>query len=569
MSPRRSGRSGSRRDGVQREAAVARRSRTARPAVNARRRRERPPECVTAPWPTPQPIPSELPPVLSFATDWLPMALAPWVTDIAERAQCPVDFVAVGAVVAAAALIGRQVAIRPKRADDWTVIPNLWGLAIGRPGLMKSAALAETLRPLQPLITDARIAYEQQRAAHRFRHAEHRARQQALTRRLREALQHEESTDELRYAFDVPEPATPRERRYLVNDATVEKLGELLNHNPNGLLLFRDEISGFLRLMDRPGHENDRSFYCEAWNGGGAYIYDRLGRGTLHIEAACVSILGGIQPGPLYAYLHETFAGGGDDGLIQRFQLAVFPDPLPQWCHVDRWPDVDARTRAFAIYRQLARLDLATLEAEELTPEQRPFLRFASDAQELFDVWRAQLEAKLRGDEDHPVVISHLAKYRSLMPSLALIIHLLEAVDCGTRGPVPLAAAQRAAAWCTYLEGHARRLYASVTDPVRVAAALLARKLTLGRLATPFTARDVYRHAWTGLTEPRVVHRALELLAALCWIRSEPTLPIEDGGRPSVRFHVNPMVRRPPTITPGGLPRRPQRGRSRLGPTTN
>ena len=536
--------------------------------MKAGRRRERPSGRVTAPWSPLQPIPSELPPVPPFTTDLLPTALAPWVTDIAERAQCPVDFVAIGAVVAAAAVIGRQVAIRPKRADDWTVIPNVWGLAVGRPGLMKSAALAETLKPLQPLITDARIAYEQQRAAHRFRHAEHRARQQALTRRLREALEHEESTDELRYAFDVPEPAVPRERRYIVNDATVEKLGELLNHNPNGLLLFRDELSGFLGLMDRPGHENDRAFFCEAWNGGGAYIYDRLGRGTLRIEAACVSILGGIQPGPLYAYLQETFAGGGDDGLIQRFQLTVFPDPLPRWRHVDRWPDVDARARAFAVYRQLARLDLATVEAEELTPEERPFLRFAPDAQELFDGWRAELEAKLRSDEDHPVVVSHLAKYRSLMPSLALIIHLIDAIDHGRHGPVSRAAVQRAAAWCTYLEAHARRLYASVTDPVRVAAALLARKLTHGRLPSPFSARDVYRHAWTGLTEPRVVQRSIELLAHLGWIRPEPSGAV-DGGRPTVRFRLNPMARRTPTIKQGNSPR-PRRGReSWIGPTTN
>jgi len=41
----------------------------------------------------------------------------------------------------------------------------------------------------------------------------------------------------------------------------VEKLAELLNHHPNGLLLFRDELSGWLHTMDRPGHENDRAFY--------------------------------------------------------------------------------------------------------------------------------------------------------------------------------------------------------------------------------------------------------------------------------------------------------------------
>ncbi len=79
--------------------------------------------------------------------------------------------------------------------------------------------------------------------------------------------------------------------------------------------------------------------------------------------------------------------------------------------------------------RQLATLDLAAIDAEELTPAERPFLRFAPDAQALFDAWRAKLEATLRSDDDHPVVVSHLAKYRSLMPSLALIVHLIDAVD--------------------------------------------------------------------------------------------------------------------------------------------
>jgi putative DNA primase/helicase len=57
--------------------------------------------------------------------------------------------------------------------------------------------------------------------------------------------------------------------------------------------------------------------------------------------------------------------------------------------------------------------------AEDLTPEELPFLRFEAEAQELFDGWRADLEHRLRAEEDHPVLLSHLAKYRSLLPSLA------------------------------------------------------------------------------------------------------------------------------------------------------
>ena len=101
-----------------------------------------------AAWPEPQPVPRGRPPVPAFNVAWLPDVLAAWVADVADRVQCPPDFVAVGGLVAAAAVIGRKVAIRPKQQDDWAVVPNLWGLAVGPPGSLKSPALAEALRPL-------------------------------------------------------------------------------------------------------------------------------------------------------------------------------------------------------------------------------------------------------------------------------------------------------------------------------------------------------------------------------------------------------------------------------------
>ena len=77
---------------------------------------------------------------------------------------------------------------------------------------------------------------------------------------------------------------------------------------------------------------------------------------------------------------------------------------------------------------------------------------------------------------------------------------------------------------------------------VRVStAALLATRMVRGRLANPFTAREVYRNDWTGLTEPRVVGEALESLRELGWIRSEAAIA-RDEGQPAVRFHINPRV---------------------------
>jgi Protein of unknown function (DUF3987) len=79
--------------------------------------------------------------------------------------------------------------------------------------------------------------------------------------------------------------------------------------------------------MDRPGHENDRAFYCEAWNGTDAYTYDRIGRGTLHIRAACLSVLGGIQPGPLERYWRDVFGGLGEPAEKRRVETRAVPIP--------------------------------------------------------------------------------------------------------------------------------------------------------------------------------------------------------------------------------------------------
>ncbi len=160
----------------------------------------------------------------------------PWIADIADRAQCPPDFLGIATLVAIGAVVGRTLAIRPKRHDDWTVVPNLWGIAIGRPGVMKTPALEEALRPLHRLVLDARKDHEQRLADHAFTLAEAQARLEVAKKKLKKAVAKGLPTEALRDAFTAPLPPAPTERRYLVNDATVEKLGELLNQNPNGLL---------------------------------------------------------------------------------------------------------------------------------------------------------------------------------------------------------------------------------------------------------------------------------------------------------------------------------------------
>ncbi|MBA2442523.1 MAG: DUF3987 domain-containing protein, partial [Rubrobacter sp.] len=285
-------------------------------------------------WEEPVPLPEGLPPVMEFDPEMLPKSLRGWISDIAERMQIPPDFCAAGAVVVAGSLVGRKLGIRPKRHDDWLVVPNLWGAVVGRPAMLKSPALAEIMKPLDRLVAEAREEHEREYAAYErevsMHKAEAKAREKDLEAAAREAVKSGDRSgleEAARNKQEAGEPEEPAPRRYKTEDPTVEKLCELLIANPQGILVHRDELSGWLRSLDKQGRESDRSLYLEAWNGTGSYEVDRIGRGSLYVPALCVSILGGIQPGPLGSYVWEATQGAeGNDGLLQRFQLLVWPD---------------------------------------------------------------------------------------------------------------------------------------------------------------------------------------------------------------------------------------------------
>jgi hypothetical protein len=69
--------------------------------------------------------------------------------------------------------------------------------------------------------------------------------------------------------FDAPEPREPTERRYVTNDTSYEKLGEILAENPNGILAHRDELVSLLKTLDREEFAAARGFFLTAWNGKG------------------------------------------------------------------------------------------------------------------------------------------------------------------------------------------------------------------------------------------------------------------------------------------------------------
>jgi putative DNA primase/helicase len=477
-------------------------------------------------WREPESLGEELPSVPPFDAGLLPVSLRPMVEDVADRIQVPLDFPAVVAVATLAGVCGRRALIQPKEHDSsWLIVPNLWGGIVGDPGKKKSPVIAAITAPARAVEADWRADHAV--AMREYEAAQERAKLDNTV--WTASYKHAKKKGQALPAKPESNISEPLQRRLIAVDATFEKLHELLAENPAGLFVLRDELTGWLASLEKQGRESERAFYLECWAGDSGFTIDRIGRGSIHVEHCCVSLFGGIQPPRLRAYLADALRDGpSNDGLIQRFQLLVWPDAKKDWSYRDRLPDAKAMRAAEDVYRRIAGMNA-----------DNPLrLKFTADAQALFVAWLTDLETRLRADEISPFMQAHLAKYGKLMPALALLFSIADS----SLEAVGLHHAQQAADWCEYLAHHARRVYASRISPERLAAMSLAQRLKKGwkRDKGTFTIRDVYQNDWSGLGTAHEVRAAVRVLEDAGWVRAEK--PKSDTGRPSEVYAVNPRI---------------------------
>ena len=212
-------------------------------------------------------------------------------------------------------------------------------------------------------------------------------------------------------------------------------------------------------------------------------------------------------------------------GYFRRFQLLVWPEEDGRGSWSIGAPDVEALETVCEIFTAI---DEGEFELPEEECDGIPVFRFDEEAQQLFYDWLSQLEGRLRSAELRatPAFESHLAKYRSLMPSLALLFHLVDVIRGESQGPVSVESAKLAADWCEYLELHARKIYADELKTGLSSAHALADKIKKSKVRDRMTVREIYTKGWRHLaSSERTIGRLWSCsrsTAGFGWRRSKP-----------------------------------------------
>jgi putative DNA primase/helicase len=424
-------------------------------------------------------------------------------------------------------LIGSKRRAVPYQGSSWEEPSILWLGLVGDPSHNKSPALdpmQNILRKLEDEETDEHAAQLNiWRADCERAKVESAQWQEAVKAAAKDGI----STPPL--PANACEPAAPRRRRFVVQDATPESLGGILVGNPEGTLMMRDELAGWLETFDRY-NTGGRAYWLEAY-GGRPYTIDRKqSPDPMRIPYNGVNVIGGIQPGKLA----DTLLSVTDDGLSARI-LFVWPDRRP-WSRPTSTADLSGFEAA------ARRLEGLSWEAGEGRLPVRVLL--SADAADVFD--RCQRFYRDQELEACGLLKSFTGKLSGLTLRLALAVEFGRWAYEGGSEPSSISA-QTMEAVGDFVAGYvlpmAERVYGDAALPiVERNAATLAKHIKRKRLRT-INARDLMREErLPGLREAATVDPALEALIEAGWLKLTPSRSGDSVGRAKRDYAVNPAI---------------------------
>jgi hypothetical protein len=490
------------------------------------------------------------PPLLD--PELLPPALRPWLVDVAERLGVPLAAVATPALVSAGALIGSTKKIRPRQYDpDWIEATNLWGLTVASSGLRKSPTMAAALRPLREIENAKVQEFDKDRHTRAARRALLERQIKSLERGAGKATTTSGTgkTDEERLVELLEQLAeVPTEPpRIFTNDTTPERLVTLVEANPRGILMVRDEMSGLLNTMARrDGYESFRSLLIEGYSSDAAQKVDRMGREANAVDPFTVSLFGLIQPSVLEPYIRSLNQTEGGDGFFGRFQFVTIVDKDQVTGGIDRTDDVAAKATAYATMRSLD--EAAILSLVGSPKGHYRLVRFDPDAQEHFDRWYGDVERQgnmLSGS----AYATYLSKSPGAAARLANILHEIDAAGGASHPHVTLEQVRRATGLMDFYAQHARLLYDGKHHPHAILARAIARKIEQGKIVDGMSVSKV-----AAQFDAKARGSTDDVLAALGHLANRHWLTVEQipnaGARESTVIRLNPRLGGYPQTTP-------------------
>jgi replicative DNA helicase len=489
------------------------------------------------PWDAPEALAGQIAPT-PFPTHIFPAWIKDQINLASTEMQCPPDLPAQLAITALS--IAAAGHARVHVANTWHEPLNTYLVTGLKPGENKSPNVKLMLGPLDEWEQHLQDSTEEERGRTETKH-------KVLTKQYNKATDKGETAEALAIWDEIsklPSMVTPR---IIADDATPEKLADLLATHNGRMAIVSTEGGVFSLMTGRYSDKSNLDVYLMAWSGDTIRI-DRIGREGGQIRNPALTVGLTVQP-TVIAKLADIPELRGR-GLTARFMYSVPQSRvghrnMAQPSRIDMTVISAYRDHLLGIASDLHRYD---------TPAT---IAISDDAYQTLIDWRQNLEERRRPGGDLTHMVEWSIKMESTVIRLAGLLHIAHGYHLNTAISVDT---MRDAITCgDYWQVHARIAHELwIPDPVTAnAARILDWALEAGR--DRFTIRDAYGMHRAAMPTANDALEPIQLLIDKGWVRMENGEPLEVGKRgkksPNVCLHPEAAAYRGrhlagPTITP-------------------
>ena len=233
---------------------------------------------------------------VGFPVEVLPKAVQRIVFDTHSFQNFPIDYIAPSLLFVACAACGNSTVVQI--INGWCEKPLLYLAIVGDRGTNKTSCFEFALNPVMRKDDEEYDKYVEAKAM---------------------------------YDMEMSKPLKERNARVqepdfcqtILSDFTPEVLVRQHKANPRGLIVYFDELIGFIYSFNKYRSGSDEQMWTQLFAGSGVTV-NRVSSDPVKIDNTCISIFGGVQPGIL-----KSFAKGKvQNGFMDRWIFA-FPDKVP------------------------------------------------------------------------------------------------------------------------------------------------------------------------------------------------------------------------------------------------
>ena len=296
-------------------------------------------------------------------------------------------------------IVGNSLKIQVK--TGWIESVNLWISIVGKAGIGKTPSLSNILFPLQKINN------------------------QEIKKYIKQFQKYEAYIDLDKKEKDVAEEIKkPYKSQFIVNDITQEALIELHEENKNSIGVFKDELAGWFKDMNKYRAGSDLEFWLSSWSNKGIALNRKTAKSSF-VESPIIPVLGGIQPSILTNFFTEE---NKENGFIDRM-LTCFPE-----LQIDSYNDAEISNEVMTWYSdymitffQVVKFEITKYNNEN---EIEPYIvKFSNDANKEWKRIFNDITNVQNNDTENEYMKSMLPKQKSYVPRFALIIHALSHYD--------------------------------------------------------------------------------------------------------------------------------------------